>query len=300
MSQRDPRISLVISTLGRRAQLERALSSFMSQTMTDFEVIIVDQNPEGYLDEIINRFAGDLEVHWIRTERGVSRGRNVGLRHARGEIVGFPDDDCWYDQGVCQRVLDYFASMPTLQFLTGRTVDREGNRSVSEYRARSGEISRRDVFRTGNTNAFFLKRDAALSVGGFDEGIGPGVLNGPQSGEETDFMLRCIDRGFQMHYDPAFTVFHDQVATDRTEKTLRRTKEYSIGFGHLIRKHGFGPLYLCYRVTRSIGKAVIYAARLDFWNARLRLCWANGTLRGFFRRGASRAESNPQRLATSS
>jgi len=298
MSQRRPRISLVISTLERRAQLERALSSFMSQTMADFEVIIVDQNSEGYLDDIINRFAGGLQIHWIRTERGVSRGRNTGLRHARGEIVGFPDDDCWYDQEVCQRVLGYFMCMPRLQFLTGRTVDRDGNQSVSEFRARAGGIARRDVFRTGNTNAFFLKREAALSVGGFDEGIGPGVPNGPQSGEETDFMLRCIDRGFEMHYDPAFTVFHDQVATDRTEKTLRRTKDYSFGFGHLIRKHRFGLLYVSYRVTRSLAKAGIYAARLDFWNARLRLCWARGTLRGFFRGAAPHATR--ELLATSS
>ena len=301
MAQRDPAISLIISTLGRRDVLERALESFAGQTMTNFEVIIVDQNPEGYLDDIVNRFTKDLEIRWVRTKRGVSRGRNVGLRHARGAIVGFPDDDCWYDPGVCRRVLDYFASMPKLQFLTGRTVDRGGNTSVSEFRATPGEIRRRDVFRTGNTNALFVNREAALSIGGFDEGLGLGALNGPQSGEETDFMLRCIDRGLEMYYDPALTVFHDQVANDRTEKTLNRTKAYSIGFGHLIRKHGFGPLYLSYRVTRSLGRAAMYAALLDFWNARLRLHWAQGTVRGFFMRTASpAANSNAHLFATNS
>lgn len=289
MLHNNPRISLVVSTLGRRGALERALESFMRQTMTDFEVIVVDQNREGYLDEIIKRFSKELQILWIRAERGASRGRNIGLQHARAEIVGFPDDDCWYEPGVCQCVLNYFASMPTLQFLTGRTVDREGNPSVSQFRAKAGAILRREVFVAGNTNTFFLRRDSAFSVGGFDEGIGPAPSDGPQSGEETDLMIRCIDRGFETYYDPAFTVFHDQVATDRSEKTLRRTKDYSVGFGYVICKHGFGSLYLSYRVARSIAKAMIHVAQFDPWNARLRLAWARGTVRGFLMCAASAA-----------
>jgi len=283
--QESPYLSLIVGTLGRRRELERALTSFTQQTMADFEVLIIDQNPEGYLDDIIARFSEALDIRRIRTERGLSHARNIGLQHARGTVAGFPDDDCWYGPDVCQRVADYFASMPGLTLLTGRTLDAGGRESLSgDYRGSEGPICRRDVFRTGNSNTFFLRRGVISSVGGFDEGLGVGAPQGLQSGEETDLVIRCLDQDLRTYYDPSFTVFHDQVCVDRTESSLRRTREYSAGFGYLIRKHGFGPLYFTYRITRSVTRAAIQAAQFDFWNARIRLNWAVGTARGFFHR----------------
>ncbi len=288
MFQSDPRISLILCTLGRRLELERALESFTWQTMSEFQVIIVDQNEPGYLDHIINRFSHELHIRRIYAERGLSRARNIGMRHASGAIVGFPDDDCWYGPEVCRQVLDVFASKPNLGLLTGRTVDAKGKPSLSgDFRETPGPISRRDAFRTGNSNTFFLRHEAVAAVGGFDESLGVGAAGALQSGEETDLMIRCIDQGLETHYDPAFTVYHDQVAADRTEATQRRIKQYAMGFGHLLRKHRFGPLYLSYRLARSIAKAMLHVAQLDPWNARLRLSWASGTVRGFLMRPAS-------------
>lgn len=278
------RISLIVCTLGRRLELERALDSFTQQVQKTFEVIIVDQNPEGYLDEIVDRFSQRLNLRHVRSKLGLSRARNVGLSFARGEIVGFPDDDCWYGPEVCKDVLGYFDLMPGLALLTGRTTDITGRESgSSDNRATSGPISRHEVFRTGNSNTFFVRRAAISAIGGFDEDLGVGASTGLQSGEETDLLIRCIDRGFETHYDPAFVVFHDQVGLDRTEKTLSRVRGYSMGFGYLLRKHRYGLIYASYRVARSVASAMVHVVRLDIWNARLRLNWARGTVRGFLR-----------------
>src|SRR5262249_37052881 len=90
-------MSLVLCTLGRRpAQLERLLDSLESQPFRSFEIILVDQNPQANLDQIVRSRAARLTLRHVRSDRGLSLARNVGLRHATGDIIGFPDDDCWY------------------------------------------------------------------------------------------------------------------------------------------------------------------------------------------------------------
>lgn len=276
-----PALSLVVCTLNRSGELERALRSFAQQSFRDFEVVIVDQNPPGYLAPILERAAGGLRLRHVVSERGVSRARNVGLTHARGEIVGFPDDDCWYDPNLGRRVVEIFSSRPDLDFLTGRTIDGAGRDCSGEFMRKAARVSLHSVFKTGNANTFFLRREAASAVGGFDEALGPGAPGLLQAGEDVDFLIRCVARGLRIHYDPDLTVFHDPVDRERSEKTLRRIQTYSVSFGHLIRRHEFGPAYLAFRLARSLARGAIYAVQGDRWNSRLRLHWARGTLCGY-------------------
>src|SRR5271156_3083099 len=91
-----PAVSLVMCTYGRTDCIIRLVCSLETQTSSDFELIIVDQNPPGALDAIIARASQKLQVRYVRSEPGLSRARNVGIKHHRGAIVAFPDDDCWY------------------------------------------------------------------------------------------------------------------------------------------------------------------------------------------------------------
>jgi len=276
-------ISLVISTFGRRFELTRLLRSLASQTNPDFEVIIVDQNPPGFLDSVLERKPPSLDVRVFRSGRGVSRGRNLGLRHARGSLVGFPDDDCWYGQDVCRQVAKFFSSHPDVDFLTGRTIGPDGRTLTGEFRTESGLVRDDDAFRVGNANTFFVRRQAALLVGGFAEELGPGVQDAPQAGEDVDFLVRCVRSEVHAEYKRDFTIFHDRVGEERTRKTVNRTKSYSIAFGHIIRRH-FGIGYLSYRLCRSIGGALLNVVQGDFWNSRIRITWARGMLQGFLMR----------------
>ena len=54
---------------------------------------------------------------------GLSRARNVGLKAVTGEIIAFPDDDCWYPDGLLQKVVAEFRDQTSLDGLTGRSED---------------------------------------------------------------------------------------------------------------------------------------------------------------------------------
>lgn len=89
-----PRVSVVISSYNRRQLLAGALRSALRQRQVEFEVIVVDN---GSTDDTLEYLAGcqDPRLRIIRNEvsLGSVGGRNTGLAAARGEWVGFLDDD---------------------------------------------------------------------------------------------------------------------------------------------------------------------------------------------------------------
>ena len=268
-------ISLVVCTLGRKEPLGRLLASLAQQTYRTFGIIVVDQNPEGYLDPVFDEHP-DLPIIRARSEKGLSRGRNAGLKQANGDIIGFPDDDCWYDPDVLQTVASFFAACPEIDLLSGRTFDAEGNDSVNRYWPESVPITRLNVFGTGNSNTIFIRRGALEGVSGFDETLGVGANTPFQAGEESDLLLRCLDRGYRGFYDRDFVVRHDQVV-----ETMERLHAYSVGFGRVARLHNLGPSLFLPRNVRTVLGGCLRVAKGDFEGARQRYACFAGSMRGY-------------------
>lgn len=268
-------ISLIVCTLGRDAPLRRLLTSLSEQSYSPFEIIIADQNPGSYLDALLDAYPS-LPIVRARSERGLSRGRNVGLTHASGSIIGFPDDDCWYDHQVLPFVDGFFAFNSQIDLLSGRTLDADGHDSVNRYLAESGPITRSNVFTTGNSNTIFIRREVIAHVGGFDETLGVGASTPFQAGEESDFLLRCLERGHRGYYDRNFTVRHDQV-----DESKERLHAYSVGFGRVARLHNLGSSLFLTRNVRTVLGGCLRMAKGDFEGARQRYICLTGSMRGY-------------------
>jgi glycosyltransferase involved in cell wall biosynthesis len=269
------RISLIVCTLGRVAPLRRLLASLERQTFRDFEIIVVDQNPEGVLDPVLTEH-GDLPIVHVRSAKGLSRARNVGLSYCQGEIIGFPDDDCWYGPEVVETVALFFARREDVDFISGRTLDDQGNVSLNRYPDASVLISRENVFAATNSNTIFVRRSVAVDIGGFDESLGVGADTPFQAGEESDFLLRCLAAGYTGLYNRDFVVHHDQV-TD----SLNRLHAYSVGFGRVARIHNLGSSVFYPRNFRTVVGACLRIARGDVMGARQRYACLVGSIRGY-------------------
>src|SRR5215472_5711239 len=87
--------SLIIATLNRVDEIDHLLQSLEAQTFKDFEVMVVDQNPDDRLQSVLQSHPV-LSFRHLRSAPGLSKARNVGLPHAKDDIIAFPDDDCWY------------------------------------------------------------------------------------------------------------------------------------------------------------------------------------------------------------
>ncbi len=100
-----PLVSIIIPTYNRRALLPHAIASVLAQTLSDIEVIIVD---DGSTDGTQELFAakGDPRVRYHQApHRGACAARNLGLELACGQYIAFLDsDDRWYpDKLAIQR-----------------------------------------------------------------------------------------------------------------------------------------------------------------------------------------------------
>ncbi|MEQ8966826.1 MAG: glycosyltransferase [Azospirillaceae bacterium] len=236
-----PRLSLVTCTLGRTEPLARLLRSLAAQPAGAFEFVLVDQNPPGFLDGVIAEADAGLPLTRITSPRGLSVGRNAGLSRARGALIGFPDDDCWYDPGTVEAVLALFDDLPDTGVLIGRTLDAGGAESVTRAPPADRRITAETALEAGNSNALFLRRAAVERVGGFDERLGVGAGTPFGSGEETDILLRALAAGFRADYRRDLVVRHDQpAATVSRVEAARRIGPYARGTGALLRKHGLG------------------------------------------------------------
>ncbi|MFC6974687.1 glycosyltransferase family 2 protein [Halomicroarcula sp. GCM10025709] len=108
-----PRVSVVVPTYNRADTVGRAVESALAQTVTDIEVVVVD---DGSTDDTAAVVTGidDERVRYLAHERnrGRSAARNTGIEAARGEYVAFLDSDDRWLPGKLDRQLAELSRRP--------------------------------------------------------------------------------------------------------------------------------------------------------------------------------------------
>jgi succinoglycan biosynthesis protein ExoO len=103
-----PRVSVVIPAWQAAGFIGRAIASVRSQTMTDLEMVVVDDcSEDDTVDAALEAAAGDARLKIIRLEEnsGPAVARNTGLAAARGEWVAVLDSDDAMEPWRLERLL---------------------------------------------------------------------------------------------------------------------------------------------------------------------------------------------------
>ena len=87
-----PIISVIMPLYNKRHYVKRAIESIQKQTLTDWELIIVDDgSTDGSTDEVPQN---DSRIQMIHQEnKGPGAARNRGIRMASGKFITFIDAD---------------------------------------------------------------------------------------------------------------------------------------------------------------------------------------------------------------
>jgi glycosyltransferase involved in cell wall biosynthesis len=94
MTSAAPRVSVIMPTHNRAELLRRSVLSVLSQTFTDFELIVVDDCSTDHTQQVLKEFS-DPRLRVLRREINgkAAATRNDGIAAARGELLAFQDDD---------------------------------------------------------------------------------------------------------------------------------------------------------------------------------------------------------------
>ncbi len=280
----QPSISLIIATYGRTDTLDRLLASIARQQWLNLECILVDQNDDNRLALVFERWQADLSLRVIRLSPHLSRARNAGLDLARGEIIAFPDDDCWYSAGVFAKAAAFFRERPEFDILSVRILDEHSVPSGNRWIQERCELAPINIFRTSVTYGSFFRRRALGPAPGprvrFDEGIGPNSGTAYGCGEDTDFVLQSMKQGARGFFDAALTVHHPRRDMLSGLISRERAVSYGMGMGHVLAKHRMAALgcsFLAYDAVRIAACLM----QLKVEAAKLCLAHACGVWRGY-------------------
>ncbi|WP_338825130.1 hypothetical protein MHOCP_06890 [Moorella humiferrea] len=279
------KISLVLATVNRTTELKRFLASLQSQSYRNYELIVVDQNPDTRLEPILTVYSDSFPIIHVRSEKGLSRARNIGLRYVRGDIVAFPDDDCWYSPDILERVVSFFKENKKWDGLVGRSVDANGQTTAGRFDLRSGSINKYNVWKRGISFSIFLRYKVVDTAGVFDEDLGAGAGTSWGSGEETDYLIRALKAGFKLFYDPSLTVGHANPVADYTVETINRALNYGAGMGWVLRKHGYPLWFVLYMWMRPLLGTLLAVGTGRLNKARYYWAVLRGRIIGWVARG---------------
>ncbi len=285
------RFSLVVATRGRVRELDELFASLVAQGRDDFEVIVVDQNEDERLAEVITRYVQKFALSWLRSDvLNANHARNLGLKQARGGLVGFPDDDCVLPPGVLDQVDGAFGTDIRLQILTGPAASPDGGLGSGRWRDAAGTINEENVWTSVIEFNLFLRRGAALALGGFDERLGPGTPLG--SAEGNDLVLRGLRAGLKAMYDPELRIVHPDKRLTR-EATVR-AETYGRGLGFVLRRHGVRMGVWLPFFIRPLGGMVLKALTFNFLAVAYYWRTFRGRLAGFRHAEAALVAKLPQ------
>ena len=183
-----PRCSVVLIVFNGERFLGEAIESVLAQTMSDWELIVVDDGSSDATRAIAESFAArDDRIRTCAHPGGVNRGmsatRNLGLREARSELVAFLDHDDRFEPSKLDAMTALLETHPAAAAAAGP------NRRWHSWRGGSGEVDAVQSFGEvspgvlsppGLLPAFLVRPEAtplglvvrrrvAIDLGGFEE-----------------------------------------------------------------------------------------------------------------------------------
>lgn len=229
------RVGLVISTIGRTAELDELLVSLESQSHSVSAVVVADQSGGDDVNRLVTCWSGRLPVTRVVSSGGASAGRNDGVAALPPcDVIGFPDDDVWYETDTVERAVNavewYGGCVSGVLITEGAS----GRMVGADQRM---PLDKRSVWGRAMEATCFFERGFFAATGGFDTSLGVGAPTPWQSGEVSDLLLRGLRLGLAVWFDPAVRVY-DRAVVDAGSAAYRlKTRRYARGTGRVLRQH---------------------------------------------------------------
>lgn len=228
--------SFIIPVYNRPDEVDELLQSMTHQTLTDFEVIVVEDGSARDCKEVCARYAGKLDLHYYMKENsGPGQSRNYGAERARGEYLIILDSDVVLPEGYLQSVDDELRTLPADAFggpdcahpsftPTQKAISYSMTSFFTTGGIRGGK-KKMDKFYPHSFN-MGIRRDVYKELGGFSR---------MRFGEDIDFSIRIFKAGHACRLFPGAWVWHKRRTDFR--KFFRQVYNSGIARINLYKKY---------------------------------------------------------------
>lgn len=228
--------SFIIPVYNRPDEVDELLQSMTRQTLTDFEVIVVEDGSVRDCKNVCDSYAGRLDLHYhMKENSGPGQSRNYGAERARGEYLIILDSDVVLPDDYLQSVDDELKARPADAFggpdcahpsftPTQKAISYSMTSFFTTGGIRGGK-KKMDKFYPRSFN-MGIRRDVYIALGGFSR---------MRFGEDIDFSIRIFKAGHACRLFPGAWVWHKRRTDFR--KFFRQVYNSGIARINLYKKY---------------------------------------------------------------
>ena len=256
-NKRQPLVSVIIPTYKRHEKLKNCLSSINHNSYANFEIIVVDDDPNCDLSELVHQYG----AKYFNNGKEVypAKSRNMGAKLSKGEILFFVDDDNILESDTISHLVNKILEFDHIGLLGPLMLNSEKELWFSGARANwkkpflssiKWDSSDPDLVETDAIpNAYMIRRELYFKIGGEDESL---VFYN----EEFDLAIRLKNAGYKSYIYTGSTIIHDY---GTLFKHLTPFRLYINIRGMLIVERRFAPL------TQFLPFSIYFAGYILFY-----------------------------------
>ena len=231
--------SIIVPVFNRPDEVDELLESLCSQTLKDFEVVIVEDGSQKPCKDVCDKYAGILDLHYYNKENsGPGQSRNYGVERAQGRYVIILDSDVVLPNGYLAAVNSQLSIVnsqfsiafggPDASHPSFTPVQKAISYSMTSFFTTGGirgGKAKLDKFYPRSFN-MGIRRDVYQKLGGFSK---------MRFGEDIDFSYRIVEAGYQPRLFPDAWVWHKRRTDFR--KFFRQVYNSGIARINLEKRH---------------------------------------------------------------
>ena len=222
-----PRISVLMPCFNHGAFISEAIQSVLDQTVSDAEIIVVDDGSTDSETVETLRALRTPRTQVLRTEnQGLPAARNHAARHASGALFCALDADDRLAPTWFERALVVLDERPQIAFVS-HWLETFGDEHW-KWTPVSCELPALLARNTVN-GAALVRRTAFEAVGGYDESMREGC-------EDWDFWLRLVEHGFRGAIVPEVFFYYRRHASSMS-RMMTQNHRYEGPLRQLVARH---------------------------------------------------------------
>ena len=260
--------SIIVPVYNRPDEVDELLESLCSQTLKDFEVVIVEDGSQKPCKDVCDKYASILDLHYyLKKNSGPGQSRNYGVERAQGQYVIILDSDVVLPEGYLEATEKSLTSElvawggPDASHPSFTPVQKAISYSMTSFFTTGGirgGKKKLDKFYPRSFN-MGIRRDVYQELGGFSK---------MRFGEDIDFSYRIVEAGHQPRLFPNAWVWHKRRTDFR--KFFRQVYNSGIARINLEKRHP-GTLKLVHLLPMVFTLGVIGLVLLAPFTAGLSL-----------------------------